>query len=49
MPVSPEEEAGIFVKVYVLEPLSRQELDELARRLPDTRLEEGEFLYGPQE
>ena len=49
MPVSQEEEARFLSEVDVLEPLSREELDELARRLPDRRLEEGEFLYGPRE
>ncbi len=42
-----EEEARIFSGVDVLEPLSREELDWLAGRLPDRRLGEGEFLYGP--
>lgn len=49
MTVSQEEEARFLSEVDVLEPLSREELDELAKRLPDTRLEEGEFLYGPKE
>lgn len=49
MPMSPEEEARFLSEVDILEPLSREQLDELARRLPDTRLEEGEFLYVPQE
>lgn len=49
MPMSSEEEARIFSEVDVLEPLSQGELDELARRLPDTELEKGEFLYRPRE
>lgn len=49
MAMSREEEARYLSEVDVLEPLSRKELDELASRLPDTRLEEGEFLYGPRE
>lgn len=49
MPMSPEEEARFLSEVDILEPLSREELDKLARSLPDTRLEEGEFLYVPQE
>lgn len=49
MKVSPEEEARIFSTVDVLEVLSPEELDELARTLPDTRLHEGEFLYMPTE
>lgn len=49
MPVSPGEEARIFSEVDVLEPIPREELNELARRIPDRRLAEGEFLYGPRE
>ncbi len=49
MAVSAEEEAQFLSEVDVLEPLSREELDKLARRLPDRRLGEGEFLYGPGE
>lgn len=49
MPMSVGEEAKIFSTVDVLEPLSEEELDDLARRLPDTRLDEEEFLYRPQE
>lgn len=49
MPMSADQEARIFSGVDVLEPLSREELDELARGLPDTRLEKGEILYGPWE
>ncbi len=49
MPMSAEEEARIFSTVDVLEKLSEGELDTLARRLPDTRLAEGQFLYGPWE
>ncbi len=49
MAMSVEEEARYLSEVDVLEPLSSEELDGLARSLPDTRLEEGEFLYGPRE
>lgn len=49
MPVSEGEEARIFSEVDVLEPLPEKELYDLARRLPDRSLEEGEFLYGPGE
>lgn len=49
MPMSEGEEARIFSTVDVLEPLSQEELDEFARRLPDRRLWEGEILYGPSE
>ncbi len=33
----------------VLEPLSDEELEELARQNPDVRLEEGRILFGPEE
>ncbi len=49
MPMSGGGEARIFSGVDVLEPLSQEELDELAWRLPDRRLEEGEILYSPHE
>lgn len=49
MAVSKEEEARYLSEVDVLEPLSREELEDLARRLPDVHLGEGEFLYGPRE
>ncbi|MDP9478485.1 MAG: hypothetical protein M3R38_22855 [Actinomycetota bacterium] len=43
--MSVDQEARIFSGVDVLEPLSEEELDDLARRLPDTHLEKGELLY----
>lgn len=49
MAMSQEEEARYLSEVDVLEPLSEEALDELASRLPDTSLEEGEFLPTPQE
>jgi CRP/FNR family transcriptional regulator, cyclic AMP receptor protein len=33
--------------VDILEPLSEEELEELAHRCPDRHLEAGEFLYTP--
>ena len=47
--MSADQEARIFSGVDVLEALSEEELDDLARRLPDTRLGKGEFLYVPQD
>lgn len=49
MAVSPEEEARYLSEVDVLEPLSREVVDDLARELPDISLEAGEFLSPPQE
>jgi len=34
--------------VDILGPLSAEELEELAKRVPDTYLEEGDVLYTPQ-
>jgi len=49
MSMSQEEQARLLSMVDILEPLSPEELDELARRAPDTYLDEGEVLYTPQE
>jgi CRP/FNR family transcriptional regulator, cyclic AMP receptor protein len=47
--VSPslEEEVRLLSMVDVLEPLSKEELEELARRCPDREIEAGELLYTP--
>lgn len=47
--MSQEEQVRLLSMVDVLEPLSPEELEELARRAPDTYLDEGEVLYTPQE
>ena len=44
-----EEEVRMLSMVDVLEPLSQEELEELAKRHPDILLEKGQFLYTPQE
>ncbi len=49
MPMSQEEQVRLLSMVDILEPLSPEELDELALRAPDTYLDEGEVLYTPQE
>lgn len=49
MPMSREEQVRLLSMVDILEPLSPEELDELALRAPDTYLDEGEVLYTPQE
>ena len=47
---SPLEEAvRLLSRVYVLEPLSRDELEELARRAPGTRVGRGEVFLAAQE
>ncbi len=35
--------------VDILRPLSREEIRELGRRIPDTRIERGQILYTPRE
>jgi CRP/FNR family cyclic AMP-dependent transcriptional regulator len=42
-----EEEVEMLSMVDILEPLSEEELEELARRCPDRNVEVGEFLYTP--
>lgn len=49
MAMSQEEQVRLLSMVDILEPLSPQELDELARRAPDTYLPAGETLYASQE
>jgi CRP/FNR family transcriptional regulator len=44
-----EEEVRLLHSSDILEPLSEEELEELARRHPDRRLQEGEILFGPEE
>jgi CRP/FNR family cyclic AMP-dependent transcriptional regulator len=48
-PMSIEEEVRLLSTVDILEPLSEEELAELARRSPDTHLEEGEIFYTPHD
>jgi CRP/FNR family transcriptional regulator, cyclic AMP receptor protein len=42
-------QARLLSQVDVLEPLSEEELEELAARCPDIRLEKGQEFYQPQE
>ena len=44
-----DEEVSLLHASDILEPLSEEELEELARHNPDVRLEEGEILFGPEE
>ena len=43
------EEVGLLSASDLLEPLSEGEIEELARRNPDTRLDEGEVFFKPEE
>ena len=47
MPMSIEEEVELLRTVDILEPLSDEELEELARRYPDDHLQAGEIFYTP--
>ena len=48
-PMSIEEEVRLLSTVDILEPLSEEELETLARRSSDTNLEEGEIFYTPHD
>jgi CRP/FNR family cyclic AMP-dependent transcriptional regulator len=49
MPMALEEQIRLLSMVDILGPLSEQELEDLAKRTPDTFLEHGDVLYTPQE
>jgi hypothetical protein len=45
----PEEKLRLLSMVDILEPLTRQEIKELSRRVPDTNFQRAQILYTPQE
>lgn len=47
--MSPEEKLRLLSMVDILEPLSREEIKELSRRIPDTHYQRGQVLYAPKE
>jgi CRP/FNR family transcriptional regulator len=47
--LSPEEKLRLLSMVDILEPLSREEIKELSRRIPDTHYQRGQLLYTPKE
>jgi CRP/FNR family cyclic AMP-dependent transcriptional regulator len=49
MPMSLQEQIRLLSMVNILGPLSDEEMDDLAKRTPDTFLEQGDILYGPQD
>ena len=49
MPMSLNEEIHLLSMVDILGPLSDEELEDLAKRTPDTYLEQGDVLYTPRE
>jgi CRP/FNR family transcriptional regulator, cyclic AMP receptor protein len=49
MPMALKEEISLLSMVDILGPLSEKELEDLARRTPDTFLEQEDVLYTPKE
>jgi len=47
--LSPEEKLRLLSMMDILEPLSREEIKELSRRIPDTHYQRGQILYTPKE
>src|ERR671912_923519 len=47
--LSPEEKIRLLSMVDILEPLSRAEIKELSRRVPDTYYQQGQLLHAPKE
>ncbi len=45
----PEQKLRLLSMVDILEPLSREEIGELSRRIPDTHIERDQIFYTPQE
>ncbi len=49
MPMSLQEQVRLLSMVDIFGPLSPEETEDLAKRLPDTFLEQGDVLYTPQD
>ncbi len=45
--LSPEEKLRLLSMMDILEPLLREEIKELSRRIPDTNYQRGQLLYTP--
>ena len=48
MPMSLQEQIRLLSMVDILGPLSEEEMEDLAKRTPDTFLEQGDVLYSPK-
>jgi CRP/FNR family transcriptional regulator, cyclic AMP receptor protein len=48
MPMSLQEQIRLLSMVDILDPLSPEEMEELAKRTPDTFLEQDDILYSPK-
>jgi CRP/FNR family cyclic AMP-dependent transcriptional regulator len=49
MPMSLKEQIHLLSMVDILDPLSDEEMEDLAKRSPDTFLEQGDILYTPKD
>ncbi len=49
MPMFLQEQIRLLSMVDILGPLSEEEMNDLAKRCPDTHLEQGDVLYAPQD
>ena len=49
MPMALQRQVRLLSMVDILGPLSGEELEDLAKKVPDTHLEEGNVLYTPQD
>ena len=49
MPMSLQEQIHLLSMVDIFTPLSPEEMEELAKRTPDTHLEQGDVLYAPKD
>ena len=49
MPMSLQEQIRLLSMVDILGPLSEEEMNDLAKRCPDTHLEQGDVLYTPKD
>lgn len=47
--LGPEEKVRLLSMVDILEPLSREEIQEISRKIPDTHLSGGQVFYTPRE
>jgi CRP-like cAMP-binding protein len=49
MPMNLKEEIRLLSMVDILSPLSDEQMEDLAKRAPDTFLDEGDILYSPED
>ena len=49
MPMSLQEQIRLLSMVDILGPLSHEEMEDLAKKTPDTFLDQGDVFYSPQD